>query len=63
MRTRLLRTFYPSPAIEPDTGSAANDEPYANPSLVVLSTANREPPVGTAHTRNDDYQLGGYAGI
>src|SRR5262249_51687676 len=31
MRTPLLRTFYPSPANEPDTGAAANDAEYDPP--------------------------------
>jgi hypothetical protein len=59
MRTHLLRTFYPSPAAEPDTGCAANDEQYDKPGqdktrvVALVNTLSRE----------DEYALGGYAGI
>lgn len=66
MRTHLLRTFYPSPAAEPDTGLAANDAHYEQPGLVsaqvsyltlmTAAEAKRE----AEHTA---YVLGGYAGI
>ena len=68
MRTHLLRTFYPPAAIEPDTGCAANDQdggdaaptPLAppKPSLHVAHVAT-----ASANDGDDDYVLGGYAGI
>lgn len=60
MRTHLLRTFYPSPAAEPDTGPAANDERYARPDArpTTLVAVESNPP-----SREDEYALGGYAGI
>jgi hypothetical protein len=67
MRTHLLRTFYPSPAAEPDTGSAANDAEY-DASAAVIAPAARvtllavAPRAGTL-SREDEYALGGYAGI
>ena len=70
MRTHLLRTVYPAPAVEavePDTGCASNDEDYA-PTQAPATSA--EQPVLTLVTSaaakpedNDDYYLGGYAGI
>lgn len=69
MRTHLLRTFYPSSAIEPDTGCAANDDngecgdvpPAArSPKPLVIVTQIAEQ---SASGENDDYYLGGYAGI
>jgi hypothetical protein len=73
MRTHLLRTVYPSPAveaIEPDTGNSSNDEDYA-PSEAPAATKLAQAPlikvvkaaVETASDDNDDYYLGGYAGI
>jgi len=66
MRTHLLRTFYPSPAAEPDTGIAANDDRYEKPeaagrgarpmALVAATTLQHR-------SEEDDYVLGGYAGI
>lgn len=61
MRTHLLRTIYPSAAAaEPDTGRAANDACYA------VDDAARNPPgplASPARAEDDDYVLGGYAGI
>jgi len=77
MRTHLLRTVYPSPAIEaiePDTGNAANDEDYA-PRQAPAAAMNAQAPLMTIvapsstpatddnDNDNDDYYLGGYAGI
>lgn len=66
VRTHLLRTFYPSPAAESDTGSAANDAEYEPPAqapfarkTAVLAAIPRE----NALSREDEYALGGYAGI
>jgi hypothetical protein len=72
MRTHLLRTVYPSPAIEavePDTGSAANDDdaPARAPAIAKTAQAPLMTVVATrsiaAADDNDDYYLGGYAGI
>ena len=71
MRTHLLRTVYPSPAIEaiePDTGNAANDDA---PSQAPAAARTAQAPLLTVVTPgstpatddNDDYYLGGYAGI
>jgi hypothetical protein len=61
MRTRLLRTVYPSAAAaEPDTGCAANDACYAAHDTAKPPPA---PPASKAHAEDDDYVLGGYAGI
>jgi hypothetical protein len=61
MRTHLLRTVYPSSATaEPDTGSAANDACYAADDAARKKPA---PFVAPARTEDDDYVLGGYAGI
>jgi hypothetical protein len=65
MRTHLLRTFYPSPAAEPDTGCAANDEEYDKPGqdkTRVVALVNRTVNA-TPLSREDEYALGGYAGI
>jgi hypothetical protein len=69
VRTHLLRTFYPSSAIEPDTGCAANDDngesadapPAAKSTktLVIVAQVAEQP----ANDEHDDYYLGGYAGI
>jgi hypothetical protein len=67
MRTHLLRTFYPSPAAEPETGSAANDAKYDTPAaakdsgarvMALMPAANRE-----TLSAEDEYALGGYADI
>jgi hypothetical protein len=65
MRTHLLRTFYPSPAAEPDTGCAANDEEYGHtdgdtPRATASVSVLARPLVLSS---DDEYQLGGYAGI
>ena len=61
MRTHLLRTVYPSAAAaEPDTGCAANDARYAADD----ATKNKSGPLASpARAEDDDYVLGGYAGI
>lgn len=59
MRTHLLRTFYPSPAAEPDTGCAANDEEYGKASQDKTRVVTLVNPL----SREDEYALGGYAGI
>ena len=61
MRTHLLRTFYPSPAAEPETGLAANDEQYEAPAARLATLAAAAEP--ELLSREDDYALGGYAGI
>ena len=66
MRTHLVRTFYPSPAIEFDTDSAANDDCPASASagsLDTLTRANVEAHGIEAKRVQDEYSLGGYAGI
>ena len=67
MRTHLLRTFYPSPAAEPDTGSAANYAEYLVPAAVIAPVARvtvlAVPSRADALSREDEYALGGYAGI
>ena len=66
MRTHLLRTFYPSPAAEPDTGSAANDADYDSPAAAPVPMAHvmvLVPPKACVLSREDEYALGGYAGI
>ncbi|MET0225947.1 MAG: hypothetical protein ABW187_05860 [Dokdonella sp.] len=78
MRTHLLRTVYPSPAIEaiePDTGNAANDDApgpalgitmTAPAPLISIVTAGCAAAIEDGHhnaSDNDDYYLGGYAGI
>jgi len=66
MRTHLLQTTYLPAAAEADTGSAANDGDYAS------STPERQRPRPVAAADpaakarlqiEDDYVLGGYAGI
>lgn len=59
MRTHLLRTFYPSPAAEPDTGCAANDEEYDKPG----QDKTRVVTLVNTLAREDEYAFGGYAGI
>ena len=69
MRTHLLRTFYPSSTLEPDTGCAANDDdceggdepsgPRSPKPLALVAKAAEQ----SAPDDNDDYYLGGYAGI
>ena|GEM_PF-1632871 len=66
MRTHLLRTFYTSPAAEPDTGAAANDAEYDLSSAakpVPARVVALVPPAPPALSREDEYALGGYAGI
>lgn len=61
MRTHLLRTVYPSAAAaEPDTGCAANDACYAADDAAKNQSRPLAPP---ARAEDDDYVLGGYAGI
>lgn len=65
MRTHLLHTVHIPPAAEPDTGIAANDTEYDRTSVVALV------PIAAMqngfHSRElspeDEYTLGGYAGI
>jgi hypothetical protein len=68
MRTHLLRTFHPSFTLDPDTGRAVNDDDYhgdraplaANSKpFVIVAKAGEQ----SADGANDDYYLGGYAGI
>ena len=61
MRTHLLRTFYPSPASERDTGSAANDADFA--AHDASSHDAREPQRRAEQSNENDYVLGGYSGI
>jgi len=64
MRTHLLRTFYPSPDIEFDTGRASNDDCYVieiGVSPVTTQTANALD--GKTNPLLEAYELGGYAGI
>lgn len=67
MRTHLLRTFYPSPAAESETGAAANDAEYDPPGdsarLARKTAALTAVPRENALSREDEYALGGYAGI
>jgi hypothetical protein len=63
VRTHLLRTFYPSPAVEPDTGSAANDEEYDLSAVSQATGARAATPAPLSLSREDEYALGGYAGI
>ena len=65
MRTHLLRTFYPSPAIEFDTGSAANDDCFVSNAELLDAQArtNAEARRAEAERLHDEYVLGGYAGI
>ena len=65
MRTHLLRTFYPSPAIEFDTDGAANDDRFAADadSFEAQARSNAEARRIQANRLHDEYVLGGYAGI
>ena len=63
MRTHLLRTFHASPASEPDTGPAANDENYGLPEIHQACAERAPRAVPLALSREDEYALGGYAGI
>jgi hypothetical protein len=71
MRTHLLRPTYPVPAeTEPDTGFAANDaefagtgEPSSGKALLKAIAAYASPADAPLTNANDDYYLGGYAGI
>lgn len=65
MRTHLLRTFYPSPAAEPDTGCSANDAKYDTPAAAKDSGAPVMAlmPAANGESAEDEYALGGYAGI
>jgi hypothetical protein len=63
MRTHLLQTTYRPSAAEADTGHAANDADYL-PALAQPGAAM--PAARPAEIRariEDDYVLGGYAGI
>lgn len=72
MRTHLLRTVYAShavEAIEPDIGRAANDDDGV---ATLAPAAGTQPETRSAlvsaqpkpmKDENDDYYLGGYAGI
>ena len=65
MRTHLLRTFYPSPAIEFDTGSAANDDCFVSDAMSLDARTCSNPEASNIHANSlhDEYVLGGYAGI
>jgi hypothetical protein len=65
MRTHLLRTFYPSPAIEFDAGSAANEDCFASDpdSLAAPARSNSDARYIEANCLHDEYVPGGYAGI
>ena len=67
MRTHLLRTFYPSPAAEPETGNAANDAKYDTPAAAKDSAARMTTVMPAANhetlSPEDEFALGGYAGI
>ena len=66
MRTRLLHTVHIPPAAEPDTGLAANDAEYDRRSLVAFVPAAPTPDSTSASralSPEDEYTLGGYAGI
>jgi len=68
MRTHLLRTIYPPAAaagVEPDTGCACNDECFAPdtaPAAARFRLDTAAPPANDDAV-NDEYYLGGYAGI
>jgi hypothetical protein len=54
------------PAAEPDTGHAANDAEYDRRSIVAFVPAAPTPdatPTSRALSPEDEYTLGGYAGI
>jgi len=62
MRTHLLRTFYPSPDIEFDTGRAGNDDCY----VIEINVSTTQTPNaldGNTNPLIEAYELGGYAGI
>jgi hypothetical protein len=67
MRTHLMKTIYAPPAAEVDTGHAANEPRYVT--LRTIVAASPAPCACTEHrgtppsNENDDYCLGGYAGI
>jgi len=68
MRTHLLRTFYPAPEIEIDTGLASNDECFAADCETGREAATRSSTESTgsrgiANALLEEYELGGYAGI
>jgi len=66
MRTHLLHTVHMPPAAEPDTGHAANDAEYDRRSIVAFVPAAPTPdatPTSRALSPEDEYTLGGYAGI
>jgi len=59
MRTHLLQTTYRPSAAEADTGHAANDADY----LPALAQPGAAMPAEIRARIEDDYVLGGYAGI
>jgi hypothetical protein len=61
VRTHLLRTFYPPVEAEPEAGAAANDTVYEPPAAITILKPSATMPA--AKSADDDYQLGGYAGI
>jgi len=66
MRTHLLRTVYASSAVEAtasDTGNAANDACYVPTPTAVAPTCTHKPNISSTVAAEDDYVLGGYAGI
>jgi hypothetical protein len=65
MRAHLLRTFYATPASEPDTGWSANDSVYAasEPSRVATTRIAFASTEALSESIEDEYALGGYAGI
>jgi hypothetical protein len=65
MRTHLLHTVHVPPAAEPETGFAANDPDYMRRESGAVPTI-ASPESASAQQRRaieDDYALGGYAGI
>jgi hypothetical protein len=67
MRTHLLHTVHIPPAAEPDTGVAANDTEYDRTTVVARLVPATTPTYSTSTSRSlspeDEYTLGGYAGI
>ena len=66
MRTHLLQTTYLPAAAEADTGSAANDgdyQPCAAERRRPRRVAAADPAAMARMQNEDDYVLGGYAGI
>ena len=67
MRTHLLHTVHIAPAAEPDTGVAANDAEYDRTRAIAPVTSATTPAATTSPSRGlspeDEYALGGYAGI